>query len=117
VFQVRSGWAVLAADSATRDFLVEKQAEWAAALKPIAVETNKEWFTYVVSDFPKRLTDFHGNEVDSDSIVSDEIEIQTGLTPVDIRQARQFHAQLDLSWHQGNSIAAGKDPSDDGRRA
>ncbi|RKK47600.1 hypothetical protein BFJ69_g18169 [Fusarium oxysporum] len=90
VFQVRSGWAVLAADSATRDFLVEKQAEWAAELKPIAVETNKEWFTYVVSDFPKRLTDFHGNEVDSDSIVSDEIEIQTGLTPVDIRPARQF---------------------------
>jgi hypothetical protein len=32
-------------------------------------ETNKEWFTYVVSDFPKRLTDFHGNEVDSDTIV------------------------------------------------
>ncbi|CVL09339.1 uncharacterized protein FMAN_14308 [Fusarium mangiferae] len=90
VFQVRSGWAVLAADSATRDFLVEKQAEWAAALKPIAVETNKEWFTYVVSDFPKRLTDFHGNEVDSDSVVSDEIEIQTGLKPVDIRPARQF---------------------------
>uniref|UniRef100_A0A0D2YJE1 CCHC-type domain-containing protein n=1 Tax=Fusarium oxysporum (strain Fo5176) TaxID=660025 RepID=A0A0D2YJE1_FUSOF len=50
----------------------------------------REWFTYVVSDFPKRLTDFHGNEVDSDSIVSDEIEIQTGLTPVDIRPARQF---------------------------
>jgi hypothetical protein len=90
VFQVRSGWAVLAADSAIRDFLVEKQAEWAAELKPIAVETNKEWFTYVVSDFPKRLTDFHGNEVDSDSIVSDEIEMQTGLKPVDIRPARQF---------------------------
>ncbi|KAF4438619.1 hypothetical protein F53441_12763, partial [Fusarium austroafricanum] len=32
VFQVRSGWAVLAADSATRDFLVEKQADWAAEL-------------------------------------------------------------------------------------
>ncbi|KAG5782215.1 hypothetical protein H9Q73_004143 [Fusarium xylarioides] len=51
---------------------------------------NTEWFTYVVSDFPKRLSDFHGNEVDSDSIVSDEIEIQTGLKPVDIRPARQF---------------------------
>ncbi|KAF4334268.1 hypothetical protein FBEOM_11900, partial [Fusarium beomiforme] len=63
VFQVRSGWAVLTADSETRDFLVEKQAE---------------------------LTDFHGKEVDSDSIVSDEIEIQTGLKPVDIRPARQF---------------------------
>ncbi|KAJ0132266.1 hypothetical protein HZ326_24647 [Fusarium oxysporum f. sp. albedinis] len=90
VFQVRSGWAVLTADSETRDFLVEKQADWAAELGATTVETNKEWFTYVVSDFPTRLTDFHGNEVDSDSIVSDEIEIQTGLKPVDIRPSRQF---------------------------
>ncbi|PCD21355.1 hypothetical protein AU210_016321 [Fusarium oxysporum f. sp. radicis-cucumerinum] len=90
VFQVRSGWAVLAADSATCEFLIERLAEWAAELQPIAVGTDKEWFTYVVSDFPKRLTDFHDNEVDSDSIVSDEIEIQTGLTPVDIPPARQF---------------------------
>ncbi|TXB97967.1 hypothetical protein FocTR4_00016879 [Fusarium oxysporum f. sp. cubense] len=90
VFQVRSGWAVLTADSETRDFLVEKQAEWAAELGATTVETNKEWFTYVVSDFPTRLTDFHGKEVDSDSIVSDEIEIQTGLKPIDIRPSRQF---------------------------
>ncbi|KNB15715.1 hypothetical protein FOXG_14138 [Fusarium oxysporum f. sp. lycopersici 4287] len=90
VFQVRSGWAVLTADSETRDFLVEKQAEWAAELGATTVETNKEWFTYVVSDFPIRLTDFHGKEVDSDSIVSDEIEMQTGLKPVNIRPARQF---------------------------
>ncbi|KAG7402487.1 hypothetical protein Forpi1262_v018933 [Fusarium oxysporum f. sp. raphani] len=83
VFQVRSGWAVLAADSATRDFLVEKQAEWATELGATAVETNKEWFTYVVSDVPARLTDFYGNEVDSDSVVSDEIEIQTGIKPID----------------------------------
>ncbi|KAF5700296.1 hypothetical protein FMUND_14390 [Fusarium mundagurra] len=68
VFQVRSGWAVLTADSETRDFLVEKQADWAAELGATIVETNKEWFTYVVSDFPTRLTDFHGKEVDSDSI-------------------------------------------------
>ncbi|RBA12948.1 hypothetical protein FPRO05_14002 [Fusarium proliferatum] len=90
VFQVRSGWAVLTADHETRDFLVEKQAEWAAELGATAVETNKEWHTYVVSDFPRRLTDFRGNEVDSDSVVSDEIEIQTGLKPVDIRTGRQF---------------------------
>ncbi|KAM5528721.1 hypothetical protein FOXYSP1_19202 [Fusarium oxysporum f. sp. phaseoli] len=90
VFQVRSGWAVLAADSATRDFLVDKQAEWAAELGATAVETNKEWFTYVVSDVPTRLSDFYGNEVDSDSVVSDEIEIQTGLKPIDVRTGRQF---------------------------
>ncbi|KAG7418567.1 hypothetical protein Forpi1262_v016463 [Fusarium oxysporum f. sp. raphani] len=90
VFQVRSGWAVLAADSATRDFLVEKQAEWATELGATAVETNKEWFTYVVSDVPARLTDFYGNEVDSDTVVSDEIEIQTGLKPIDVRTGRQL---------------------------
>jgi hypothetical protein len=77
-------------DSETRDFLVEKQAEWAAELGATTVETNKEWFTYVVSDFPTRLTDFHGNKVDSDSIVSNEIEIQAGLKPVSIRPARQM---------------------------
>ncbi|RMI93032.1 hypothetical protein CDV36_016571, partial [Fusarium kuroshium] len=32
VFQVRSGWAVQTADAETRDFLVEKQAEWATEL-------------------------------------------------------------------------------------
>ncbi|KAF6515167.1 hypothetical protein HZS61_005073 [Fusarium oxysporum f. sp. conglutinans] len=90
VFQVRSGWAVLAADSATRDFLVEKQAEWAPGLGATAVETNKEWFTYVISDVPTRLTDFYGNEVNSDSVVSDEIEIQTRLKPIDVRTGRQF---------------------------
>ncbi|KAJ3455198.1 hypothetical protein MRS44_013798 [Fusarium solani] len=89
VFQVRSGWAVQTADPETRDFLVEKQAEWAAELGATTVETNKEWFTYVVSDFPTKLTDFRGNEVDSDSIVSDEIEIQTGLKPISVRPVRQ----------------------------
>ncbi|KAJ0127567.1 hypothetical protein HZ326_29331 [Fusarium oxysporum f. sp. albedinis] len=85
VFQVRSGWAVQTVDPETRDYLVEKQAEWAAELGATTVETNKEWFTFVISDFPRRLTDFYGNEVDSDSIISDEIELQTGLKPVDIR--------------------------------
>jgi hypothetical protein len=81
---------VQTADPETRDFLVEKQSEWAADLGATTVETNKEWFTYVVSDFPRRLTDFHGNEVDSDSIVSDEIEIQTGLKPVDVRPSQHI---------------------------
>ncbi|KAJ3455314.1 hypothetical protein MRS44_013914 [Fusarium solani] len=68
VFPVRSGWAVQTADPETRDYLVEKQSEWAADLGATAIETNKTWFTYVISDFPRRLTDFHGKEVDVDSI-------------------------------------------------
>jgi hypothetical protein len=56
----------------------------------MTVEMNKEWFTYVVLNFPIRLTNFYGKEVDSNSIVSDEIEIQIGLKPVDICPSRQF---------------------------
>ncbi|PCD21352.1 hypothetical protein AU210_016318 [Fusarium oxysporum f. sp. radicis-cucumerinum] len=89
IFHVRSGWAVLTADPETRDFLVDKQAEWAAALGATTVETNKEWYTYIASDFPTRLTDHHGREMDIDSIVSHEIEIQTGLKPVSVRSTRQ----------------------------
>lgn len=68
---------------------MEKQAEWIAGLWATTVESNKEWFTYAGLDFPCKLTDFHGNEVDSDTVVYDEIEIQTGLKPVDIRPAQR----------------------------
>ncbi|KAI5456191.1 hypothetical protein BGZ63DRAFT_396961 [Mariannaea sp. PMI_226] len=50
VLQVRSGWAVLTADITTRDLL-----------------TRQEWFTYLVSDYPCKLTDLYGNEADSDA--------------------------------------------------
>ncbi|EXA28589.1 hypothetical protein FOVG_19816 [Fusarium oxysporum f. sp. pisi HDV247] len=53
-----------------------------------AVETRQEWFTYLVSDYPHKLTDLYGNEADSDAAVEEEIEIQTGQKPVNIRPAR-----------------------------
>ncbi|KAG7414943.1 hypothetical protein Forpi1262_v016789 [Fusarium oxysporum f. sp. raphani] len=88
VLQVRSGWAVLAADITTRDLLVQRQTEWAPDLGAVAVETRQEWFTYLVSDYPRKLTDLYGNEADSDAAVDEEIEIQTGQKPVNIRPAR-----------------------------
>ncbi|KAH7464077.1 hypothetical protein FOMA001_g17794 [Fusarium oxysporum f. sp. matthiolae] len=92
VLQVRSGWAVLAADITTRDLLVQRQTEWAPDLGAAAVETRQEWYTYLVSDYPRKLTDLYGNEADSDAAVDEEIEIQTGQKPVNIRPARH---QLD----------------------
>ncbi|KAF6515481.1 hypothetical protein BFJ63_vAg16335 [Fusarium oxysporum f. sp. narcissi] len=77
--------ALQATDPEIRDFLVEKQAEWAADSRTTTVETNKKWFTYAVAGFPRGRTDFHGNKLDSGSVVNDEIEIQTGLKPVDVR--------------------------------
>ncbi|KNB17546.1 hypothetical protein FOXG_21965 [Fusarium oxysporum f. sp. lycopersici 4287] len=88
VLQVRSGWAVLTADITTRDLLVQRQTEWAPDLGAAAVETRQEWFTCLVSDYPRKLTDLHGNEADSDAAVDEEIEIQTGQKPVNIRPAR-----------------------------
>jgi hypothetical protein len=88
VLQVRSGWAVLTADITTRDLLVQRQTEWAPDLGAVAVETRQEWFTYLVSDYPRKLTDLYGNEADSDAAVDEEIEIQTGQKPVNIRPAR-----------------------------
>jgi hypothetical protein len=88
VLQVRSGWAVLTADITTRDLLVQRQNEWATDLGAAAIETRQEWFTYLVSDYPCKLTDLNGNEADSDAAVDKEIEIQTGQKPVNIRPAR-----------------------------
>ncbi|KAL6405612.1 hypothetical protein AUP68_11373 [Ilyonectria robusta] len=88
VLQVRSGWAVLTADISTRDLLVQRQTEWAADLGATAIETRQEWFTYLVPDYPCKLVDLYGNEADSDAAMNEEIEIQTGLKPVNIRPAR-----------------------------
>ncbi|KAH6973240.1 hypothetical protein EDB80DRAFT_349858 [Ilyonectria destructans] len=55
--RVRTGWAIRAADLTTRGLLVQRQAEWATDIGPTAVEISKKWFTYVVPECPRRLTD------------------------------------------------------------
>ena len=94
VIQVNSGWAILAADKTTRDLLVERQAEWANDLGATAVETSQKWHTYVVNNCPRRLSDLYGNEIDYDTVVRDEINHQTGLTPVSVRVPRRDNEQL-----------------------
>ena len=94
VFQVNTGWAIRAADKLTRDLLVERQAEWADDLGATAVETSQRWYTYAVDNCPRRLTDLYGNELNYDAAVRDEINNQTGLTPVSIRVPRRDNEQL-----------------------
>ncbi len=93
-FPVNSGWAIRAADAAARDLIVERQSEWAEDLGAKSVEVSKKWYTYVVSNCPRRLTDLQGNEADYDAAVKDEIACQTNLTPVSIRPSR--HDSNDL---------------------
>ncbi|KJK86212.1 hypothetical protein H633G_09933 [Metarhizium anisopliae BRIP 53284] len=94
VFQVNTGWAIRATDKLTRDLLVERQAELADDLGATAVETSQKWYTYAVDNCPRRLTDLYGNELNYDAAVRDEINNQTGLTPVSIRVPRRDNEQL-----------------------
>ncbi|KAL6405530.1 hypothetical protein AUP68_11288 [Ilyonectria robusta] len=41
------------------------------------------------SEYPRKLTDLYGNETDGDAAVNEEIEIQMGLQPVDIRPTKR----------------------------
>ncbi|KAJ6436970.1 Protein phosphatase 1 regulatory subunit 3A [Purpureocillium lavendulum] len=93
-FPVNSGWAIRTADAATRDLIVQRQSEWADDLGAKSVEVSKKWYTYVVSNCPRRLTDLQGNEADYDAAVKDEIACQTNLTPISIRPSR--HDSNDL---------------------
>ncbi|KAK8912643.1 hypothetical protein VCV18_012322 [Metarhizium anisopliae] len=95
VVQVNTGWAIRAVDNkTTRDLLLERQAEWADDLGASAVEASQKWHTYAVNNCPRRLTDLYGNELDYDTAVRDEINHQTGLTPVSIRTPRRDNEQL-----------------------
>ena len=93
-FPVNSGWAVRTTDSATRDLIVQRQSEWAQDLGANTVETSRKWYTYVVANCPRRLTDLQGNEADYDEAVRGEITCQTGLSAVSIRLSR--HDSNDL---------------------
>ncbi|PWI64472.1 hypothetical protein PCL_09627 [Purpureocillium lilacinum] len=79
-FPVNSGWALRATDTATRDLIVQRQSEWAQDLGANTVESSRKWYTYVVSNCPRRLTDLQGNEADYDEAVKGEIACQTGQT-------------------------------------
>ncbi|OAQ65616.1 arrestin domain-containing protein [Purpureocillium lilacinum] len=79
-FPVNSGWVVRTTDSATRDLIVQRQSEWAQDLGANIVEASPKWYTYVVANCPRRLTDLQGNEADYDEAVRGEITCQTGLS-------------------------------------
>ncbi|XP_044715247.1 endonuclease-reverse transcriptase domain-containing protein [Hirsutella rhossiliensis] len=42
-FPVNTGWAILASDVATRELLVQRQADWAVDLDATAVEISQKW--------------------------------------------------------------------------
>ncbi|KJK73920.1 hypothetical protein H634G_10781 [Metarhizium anisopliae BRIP 53293] len=90
VLQVKTGWAIRAADKHTRDLVVERQAEWADDLGAAAVETSQRWHTYAVDNCPRRLTDLYGNELNYDAAVLN------GITIVNVYRRPSYDAALDI---------------------
>ncbi|KJZ68771.1 hypothetical protein HIM_11840 [Hirsutella minnesotensis 3608] len=87
-FPVNTGWAIQASDMATRDMLVQRQADWALESGARVVEISQRWHSYVIADCPCRLTDLRGIEIKYDVAVREEIVCQTGLEPISIRTSR-----------------------------
>ncbi|KAM4063340.1 ribonuclease H-like protein [Hirsutella rhossiliensis] len=88
VARVKTGWAIRVSDQEARDLLIERQGDWAACLGAVTVEGFQKWHTYAVADCPRRLTDIWGAAVDYDQAFREEVRLQTGLEPVDVREAK-----------------------------
>ena len=91
---VASGWAIRAADAATRDKLLRQKEDWSRELGAINVEASQKWYKYIVPNCPRRLTDLQGNEVNYDTATLDEIKCQTGLEPVSVKPSRHDSNEL-----------------------
>ena len=89
ISRIDTGWSIHAKDPTTRDLLMQRKTDWAEDLGATAVEIPERWYTYIVEDCPRRLSDILGNEIDFDSAVKDEITCQTGLAPVSVRPTRK----------------------------
>jgi hypothetical protein len=52
------------------------------------MEVSKRWYTYVVSECPRRIFDLQRNEVDFYKAARNEIACQTGFIPTSVRPSR-----------------------------
>lgn len=109
--QVNSGWAIQTSNAATRDLLIERQADWIDGLGATSIEKSQTWFKYIVPNCPRRLTDILGNELDYNEAAKADIACQTGLTPIRIHPTQKdsgdpltqtlvvcFHEQTKRHW-------------------
>ncbi|KAJ6437079.1 reverse transcriptase [Purpureocillium lavendulum] len=85
----KTGWAIRAADLATRDLLTERQTEWASDISAEIVETRQEWYKYAVQGCPRRLNNIFGEAIDDEKAIRDEVVTQTGQTPVMVITAKE----------------------------
>ncbi|PWI64236.1 hypothetical protein PCL_11356 [Purpureocillium lilacinum] len=85
----KTGWAIRAADLATRDLLTERQTEWASDISAEIVETRQEWYKYAVQGCPRRLNNIFGEAIDDEKAIRDEVATQTGQTPVMVMTAKE----------------------------
>ena len=84
-----TGWAIRAADTTTRDLIINTKEKWGPDLGIITAEPHQNWFTYAVAECPRKLLDLWGEPIDYDRMLKEEIVTQTGLTPVRVQTSRR----------------------------
>lgn len=52
-----TGWAVHAIDQATQQEIISRQAEWAPQLGAHGADKREVWYTYIVHDCPRVISD------------------------------------------------------------
>ena len=83
-----TGWAVHAIDEATQQEIISRQAEWAPQLGACGADKREVWYTYIVHDCPRVISDWEGAALDFDSYFREEVVARTGSEPVTFRPTR-----------------------------
>lgn len=85
VSKIATGWAIHPTGQATHDLLMKRHCEWSEELGATAIEKAQKWFTYIVPECPRRLTDLQSKELDYVTAAREDILCQTGLSPVRVQ--------------------------------
>jgi hypothetical protein len=86
----RTGYAIVASDTATRDLLLEQNnaTEILRICGGSAINRPEKWYRYAVKEVPYTFRRHDGTAVDTRTIIEEEVFVQTKQTPRDISESR-----------------------------
>ncbi|KAL2001073.1 hypothetical protein VTN02DRAFT_2263 [Thermoascus thermophilus] len=83
-----TGWAVTAADTATRDLLLAAEKQICDALGATSVRLPQKWYNYAVPGVPYSIRELDGSFMETAPLVEAEAEAQTRAKPIYCRPSR-----------------------------
>lgn len=86
----RTGYAIVTADAATRDLLLEpgNATQILRICGGSKIARPEKWFRYAVQEVPYAMNAYDGTRIDTLQLIEQEVHVQTGLTPCNIAASR-----------------------------